>query len=301
MKLALISLITTSVFANQPCNFEFEHIGTVKEKALDEISGIQASKQFEDTIWLHNDSGDKPRFFGMSLSGERKGEFHIEGAKHEDWEDLAIGNCPGAKSTCLYLGDIGDNPFKRDTLTIYAVKEPKPNSGSKIQKVPLYHQYTVKLDTKARNFESMVVDGKTLYLISKSDARAGKQYKEEGKSHIYKFTLSTKKKVTAKKIGTFDFFNQPEFIKGEDGKAQWQNYFAWSTAADYNTSTKKLALLTYGTLLEVDPTNWTNFSILSKTELPKQPQVEAVTYLGDRSWLMVSEYAHQPIYRASCK
>lgn len=46
----------------------------------------------------------------------------IEGLQGTDTESLAAGPCDG--STCLYIGDIGDNTAARDSITVTRVREP---------------------------------------------------------------------------------------------------------------------------------------------------------------------------------
>lgn len=301
MKVILLFLFSLSIF---PCeNYKLKLLGGLEEPLLEETSGIAVSRKHSNIVWAHNDSGDEARFFAFTKSGKARGQFKISGAKHIDWEDMAIGKCPtfsrSSKEDCLYFGDIGDNPFKRKNIVIYIVKEPKPSKDNKTVEVNLFHQYEVTLDTKARNFETMVVDKNKIVLISKSDARAGKKYKEEGNSHLYKFTMSKKKKVSAEKFSSLNLFDLDGFKRKKDEK--WQNYFGWLTAGDYDSESKKLYLLTYGLLLEYKVADWKKLELVGTFELPKMPQAESVAIMRNGSALVVSEYSHQPLYEIACQ
>ena len=43
---------------------------------------------------------------------------------------MALGPCPGRRSkSCLYVADIGDNRFARESVVIYILEEPDPSAG----------------------------------------------------------------------------------------------------------------------------------------------------------------------------
>ncbi|CAN5545618.1 hypothetical protein BH11ARM1_BH11ARM1_10130 [soil metagenome] len=105
-------------------------IAKVDFKKIDEMSGIAKSRTFEDTYWVHNDSGDKARIFAIHANGKSikpswdadyKG-LRINGAKNVDWEDIAL------DGQTLYISDLGNNGNKRQDLTIYVLPEPNPNT-----------------------------------------------------------------------------------------------------------------------------------------------------------------------------
>jgi hypothetical protein len=99
-----------------------DETGSVLNGEITEASGIAASASFADVFYLHNDSGDVPRFFATDAAGADLGVFNVVNAVALDWEDMARGPCPAG--SCLFLADIGDNAEERTTLTIYRVPEP---------------------------------------------------------------------------------------------------------------------------------------------------------------------------------
>ena len=63
-----------------------------------------------------------------TAKGKTRAAFPVTGATFHDWEDIAIDDAGH-----LYLGDIGNNDAKRDTLAVYEIDEPDPAiSGSTV-------------------------------------------------------------------------------------------------------------------------------------------------------------------------
>ncbi|MGQ0802654.1 MAG: hypothetical protein ACT4PI_02140 [Actinomycetota bacterium] len=98
--------------------------GQVQSNDLTEISGIEASAISPGVLWAHNDSGDSPRVFAMTASGQHLGWFGLTGASNVDWEALSLGPGPVAGQSYLYVGDIGDNNHVRPSIVVYRVAEP---------------------------------------------------------------------------------------------------------------------------------------------------------------------------------
>ncbi len=91
---------------------------------LVEASGLAMSELHAGVLYAHNDSGDSARFFAIGANGSDQGTFDVTGASAVDWEDMARGPCQTGTGSCLYFGDIGDNPMSRTSYTIYQVPEP---------------------------------------------------------------------------------------------------------------------------------------------------------------------------------
>lgn len=92
------------------------------DSALEEISGLVASRSQPGVLYAHNDSGDSARFFAVTTTGKTITEFLVDGATNVDWEDLGLGACPAG--TCLFIGDLGDNTGTRTDLAVYRLTEP---------------------------------------------------------------------------------------------------------------------------------------------------------------------------------
>jgi hypothetical protein len=100
------------------------HLADLEDKAIDESSGIIASRRNAGIFWTHNDSGDGPFLYAFDREGNRRGTWRVAGADAYDWEGIAIGPGPDNAQSYLYIGDIGDNGGDRKELIVYRVPEP---------------------------------------------------------------------------------------------------------------------------------------------------------------------------------
>jgi hypothetical protein len=105
------------------------HLADLRDKAVDESSGVVASRRNPGFIWTHNDSGDGPFLYAFDRAGNKSGVWRVTGAKAYDWEDIASGPGTIQGQSYLYIGDIGDNGKKRETITVYRVVEPAIAAG----------------------------------------------------------------------------------------------------------------------------------------------------------------------------
>ncbi|MFN6114175.1 MAG: hypothetical protein ACK47W_10600 [Bacteroidota bacterium] len=79
--LAIIVSITTAC-AQEPATFYAGPfaVGTTPLKDIPEVSGLVASYLNPGLIWMHNDSGDEPRLFALTLPGNLIASVRLEGA-----------------------------------------------------------------------------------------------------------------------------------------------------------------------------------------------------------------------------
>lgn len=99
-------------------------VGDLDQLGLPEASGIVASLMNPGVLWMHNDSGDRAQVFAVSEQGQSLGTLALPDVDAVDFEDIATGPCPDLMSPCLFLADTGDNKRKRESLAVYAVREP---------------------------------------------------------------------------------------------------------------------------------------------------------------------------------
>lgn len=123
---------------------------------LTESSGLAFSTRSDDLLYSHNDSGDSSRLFAFDRRGAFEFEFEIEKAKAKDWEDMCSFEHDG--KNWLAVGDIGDNEFKRDTVSIYVVKEPKEKEGDKKRKSEVAYELKVTYPQGPVNSEALAYD-----------------------------------------------------------------------------------------------------------------------------------------------
>lgn len=98
-------------------------LATFEDPAIEESSGLAASRRQPGVLWTHNDSGDGPHLYASDRDGRALGTFAVPNASNTDWEDLAIG--PGIDGPdALYIADTGDNARRRADVAIFRVPEP---------------------------------------------------------------------------------------------------------------------------------------------------------------------------------
>lgn len=142
--------------------------GTVSDPTLTEISGMARGRRDESVLWVHEDSGAKPDVHALSLDGTVRQTFRLGGATAKDWEDMSIGPGPVPGVHYLYLGDVGDNGKKRDSIVVYRVPEPAVTGGASTT-LSGVESITLRYPNGPYNSEAMAVgaDG-TIYVITKS-------------------------------------------------------------------------------------------------------------------------------------
>lgn len=159
---SLVLLLSFLAGVLQP---EFCSIATprVELPNLREASGVAASRRSDGVLWAHNDSG-QPILYALDTNGRVVGTIRVQGARVDDWEDIAVASCPSG--TCIYIGDIGDNKGSRESITIYRVPEPSPKDASTAAAEAFHASYP----DGAHDAESLFVapDG-TAYIITKGD------------------------------------------------------------------------------------------------------------------------------------
>ena len=130
---------------------------------LAEASGLVASRATPGRLWSHNDSG-KPEIVAIDAMGNVTGQVVISGARVQDWEAMTTAPCAGG--WCLFLGDIGDNNARRQSITIYRVPEPAKAAGAaRVDAV-----ITASYPDGAHDAEALLAlpDG-ALYIVTKGD------------------------------------------------------------------------------------------------------------------------------------
>ena len=156
-------------------------IAALEDRAIDESSGIVASRRNPGLFWTHNDSGDGPFVYAFDRAGRRRGTWRVEGAQARDWEDIAAGPGPEASRTYLYAGDIGDNEAKREFVVVYRFQEPEvtnADAGSTRESpraTAPAEALRLKYPDGAHNAEALVVHPTTgdLYVLTKGADAAG--------------------------------------------------------------------------------------------------------------------------------
>jgi hypothetical protein len=146
-------------------------VGQIKLKTLREISGIAASRQNSDILWVHND-GSARLVFAVKTTGKLAAlvGFPVE---IEDFEDIAIGPGPRAGVDYLYIGDIGDNTAERQKIRVVRFAEPQVSKarGGQIE-VEAAEEFGLTYPDGAQNAEALLVDpvSHDLIIVTKEKA-----------------------------------------------------------------------------------------------------------------------------------
>ncbi len=105
-----------------------QKIGVLDVAVIKEASGIAASRRFPGRLYHNNDSGDGPNIYVTDPAGRGTRTVTIAGFTPVDVEDIAVGPC-AENASCLYVGDIGDNFAKRQTVDFVLVVETAAFEG----------------------------------------------------------------------------------------------------------------------------------------------------------------------------
>ena len=254
-------------------------VGTIQHSAINEASGIAASRKNADVLWLHNDSGDSARVFAMNTAGMHLGIYNLSGISATDWEDMAIGPGPVAGRDYLYLGDIGDNNAVRSSICVYRVKEPTVSASQPPVNVNLTGVATLKFvyEDGARDAETLMIDSQTgdLYIVSK----------RESQSRVYRAAAA-------------DLVPGPTITLRRVAMLPW----GWATAGDISPQGDEIVIRGYSnaSVWSRPPgTNlWDAFNGTAyNAPLVSEPQGEAVGYdANGMGYYTTSEGTGRPIY-----
>jgi hypothetical protein len=252
-------------------------LAQLEERAVKESSGIVASRTSPGLFWTHNDSGDGPFVYAFDREGRARGVWRVEGAQARDWEDIARGPGPESGASYLYVGDIGDNGGKRDTIVVYRFAEPSIEADAKL-KLPrataTAEAIRLKYPDGPHNAEALMVHPVSgdIYIVTKGASEAV----------VYKMSAS----ATTAEVGTLTrvaTLHGPGF------------FGALITGGDISPDGRRVALCDYATGYELRLPDGAgqNFDDIWKQtplviSLGARMQGEAVGYRADGAALLAT-------------
>ncbi len=125
-----------------------------------ETSGIAISLDHPGVFWIHADAGRE--LLAVDATGRQRARLTVPFSA-VDWEDLALGICPGGGS-CLYAADVGDNYEEHGVIRLYRFREPEPVDGE----VPTADLFPMRLPDGSRDIESMLLlPGERVLFVTK--------------------------------------------------------------------------------------------------------------------------------------
>jgi hypothetical protein len=269
-----------------PCSALPTAIGRLEDAQLDEVSGVVESRHDPRILFVHNDSGDSPRFFAIDRRGRLLAELRLPSVPLViDAEDIAIGPAPNG-GNFVYLGDTGNNfasfgqGIPRRKAVLYRVREPQvPFAARKLQ-IPLTDVLPIvfTFPDGARDVEAFFIDprGGDLFMISKQP---------DGNSQLLGASAATLAAGGGRLqlMGELHFGHEP--LAGS----------TMPTAASVSRDGSAILIRTYSSvLLFRRGPGESVVSALSRAPTvlasPKEPQGEAISFVdGDAAFLTISE------------
>jgi hypothetical protein len=151
-------------------------VAQISDPRIKESSGIVASRQYNNVYWTHNDGGGpkKQVLYAIDRKGNTRASFSVIDVTLHDWEDIAIDDAGH-----LYIGDIGNNESKRDTLAVYEIDEPNPQADT--ADVSPKRVWNLKFPQTPFDCESLFIWKDYGYVISKVFDKA--------RAQIFRFPL----------------------------------------------------------------------------------------------------------------
>ena len=131
-----------------------------------EISGMIYNNNH--TIYAHNDSGNSPKIFELSLEEQKVLQtISISNAENIDWEDIADDD------DFIYVGDFGNNLGARENLVIYIINKNEVATQDSVVAEIISFSYPEQIDfmpSNQHNFdcEAMLVFRDELFLFTKN-------------------------------------------------------------------------------------------------------------------------------------
>lgn len=228
----------------------------VSDPNLVEVSG--AAVDANGTTWVINDSGDRPRIYGVSGEGAVQ-TVDVSGADAVDWEDLVL-QLTGSGEV-LWLADTGTNIEPRSTVQLYRVPVPGPGDA-----VVTATRFDVTYPDGSHDVEAVLVEPSgVLALITK----------DPGTPAVYRVDPSAGQAPTAERIGTFSVGDGERTVV---------------TSADMAADGSTVILRTYGSvyLVPVDEGQPLQEALADRERHcrgipPLELQGEAISFLPDGS------------------
>jgi len=263
--------------APQRCTWGAPESLGVLSSAINESSGAAISRKFPNRSYRINDSGDRGRFFVMDLDGRNATSVTVQGFSPSDVEDLALGRCGDAD--CLFIGDIGDNSRRKQTIEIVAVRERLSFPGA----VPADFRIRARYPDGPHDAESLGVhpDG-SIYIITKDPAR----------SQVFKLRADQWRNASTAEIQTLTLVSTiawARLLPDVSGLARL------ATSMDIAPDGKKFVVLTYTEAVEFffdlsaampEQALWSAGRDYRRVKLTTLEQQEAIAYMPDGSGLV---------------
>lgn len=147
-------------------------------RALDELSGLVASRRHPGIYWAHNDSGHDLTLYAIRATGQVEAMFPLLNVDAIDPEDIGVGPCArNDRQTCLYVADTGDNLRSRSRVQLLRVIEPDTLRSRRL----IAEAFPFTYPDGTHDAEALLIDPRTgeAYVVTKSIMSLGHAYRVE--------------------------------------------------------------------------------------------------------------------------
>lgn len=242
-----------------------------------ESSGLAWSRTRPDVWFTHGDRNDPAELVAFDVQGGVVERHAVVGAPNFDWEDIAAAPCPD-EGDCIYVGDIGDNDGDRDSVRVFAVREPEAGGSARAVRT-----WEAVYPGGPRDAEALLVHPCTLdiFVVTKDDSGVatvfrfppdGGQVLEQAGQFSLAGDKASSRRVTG---GDFDADGDRVVVRTGDRVWEWDVDPA-APAAHWTTAPRLVATLV-------------------------EEQGEAVTYGPDGALWTTSEGIPSTVSTATCE
>ncbi len=240
-------------------NYDLLEVSKMGKNTVPESSGLEAST--DGNFWTHPDAGNEAVLYKVNQSGELLETMNVQGAKNNDWEDVARGN-----DGFLYIGDMGNNENTRQDLQILKVDE---KSKKVVGTIPFKYADQTEFPPSKENqnfdVEGFLMHNNAFYLFTKNRGK-GDWVK------LYKVANQPGAQQTVSPIDSVQISTK-------------------ITAADISPDGKRIALLGEGWAYLFETSNPDQVFQGKKEQIPlgKVGQAEGLVFVNDTDMMISNE------------
>lgn len=288
LKCAMAAEFTAAPFA--PARLE----ALITDTALDEISGIAASRRTDDVFWVHNDAPRPASLLAINAQGERIAQLLVEGVRAVDWEDIASFVQDG--KPWLLIGDVGDNAGTRKDYELILLEEPALQTKGETLSRKSDRRMRFRYPDGSHNCEAMAVDPATRQVLLLS--------KRSSTPTVYALTLDADddQVQVARKLTELHTLPQPTASE-RAARFPAARLGSLPTGMDIDANGQRAIVLTYRDIWLFQRTgneSWLQAFTRTPQRLPLPPlaQAEALGFDRDGTSILVSgEHLPAPLLR----
>ena len=267
-------------------------VGTLPDGLIDEASGIAPSMLYEDILWTLNDSGNEPNLFAIRADGTLITTVAVDGIENRDWEDLA--SFERENRSYLLIADVGDNPNRRKTCSLFIVEEPDIYGKNSSANVSRHIQF--EYEDGPRDCESVAIDQTNMKILLLT--------KRDFPPRLYELPLepaSDHMPLQARFLGEVTSLYRLQ--ESKPSRSRLNQRELQPTAMDIDKKGSAAVVLTYKKVylfLRLEGETWqdTFKRLPAELELPAIRQAEAICFSGEaRSIFVTSEKSDAPILK----